>query len=208
MLMSAPMVRAILENRKTQTRRIMKPQIKPFATNGLSWDGHAPNSPYGAYATTSSERENLNIFVAPSNPYGKAGDRLWVRETHAFVGTVDPGWLLYRASGYEEECQRHRFDRPYPPESSVRWRPSIHMPRNASRIDLEISGVRVERLNEISEYDAEKEGSDPAFEDEFGNVWAQPQYKYGFRKLWESINGAGSWELNPWVWVVEFKRVK
>ncbi|MBB4312489.1 hypothetical protein [Roseospira marina] len=74
-------------------------------------------------------------------PYAPA-DRLWGREVFTLVGTVDPGWVLYRASGYEAECARHGFDTPYPPESAVKWRPSIHMPRWASRITMPVYRVR------------------------------------------------------------------
>lgn len=191
-LFGGEMVRAILDGRKTQTRRVVKP-----APCGLRM-----GLPYGKgrYITC---------------PYGQPGDRLWVRETHAFVGSIDPGWLLYRASGYESECQRHGFDRPYPAVSSIKWRPSIHMPRWASRITLEITGVRVERLQEISEDDAKAEGcglyvpghgfiTQADLAEGYSNYLAP---RMGFEFVWTKINGPGSWDANPWVWVVEFKRL-
>jgi len=127
-------------------------------------------------------------------PYGQTGDRLWVRETFApltkgFAYAADPVWNE-------------------PPGG--RWMPSIHMPRIASRIDLEITAVRVERLNDISEADARAEGAPPSHPSidrisrEYGFA-DFPRSWYG--QLWDQINGAGSWAANPWVWCIEFKRV-
>lgn len=186
-LFSAPMVRAILEGRKTQTRRVVKPQ------------------PAGAWAAPGRR----------ACPYGQAGDRLWVRETW---GTHDQGFdtaeestvVVYRAD----------VDRPEP----KRWRPSIHMPRVASRITLEVTGVRVERLHQLSEADALAEGIHridigSGYEPRYSAAprsWAdavegdpdvQLTASAAFRELWESINGLRSWLANPWVWVVEFKRL-
>lgn len=114
-------------------------------------------------------------------PYGQPGDRLWVRETWAktYVRQAGAEWFVYATGD-------NRTDYGGP------WKPSIHMPRAASRITLEITGVRVERLGEISESDARAEGVQSVAE---------------FKELWASINGLGSWEANPWVWVVEFRRI-
>lgn len=212
MLFSAPMIQALLAGRKTQTRRIVKPQPE-WDGKWFSWNGHAPNSPYGACGGNGLHAVQ---WMHSSCPYGRAGDFLWVRETHAIVGSVDPGWVLYRANGYESECRRHRFDNP-PPESEIKWRPSIHMPRWASRITLRIASVRVERLQDISYEDAVAEGCgmpemrfEPVGD---GETWEQtsrrlqwPQRTY--ESLWNSINGKGSWDVNPWVWVVSFERVE
>ena len=141
-IFSGPMIRAILEGRKTQTRRIVKPNC-----------------------------------LSKLSPYGRTGDRLWVRETWGH-NPEGPGYV-YRSDG--------DFDMKF---HGDRWRPSIHMPRWASRITLEVTGVRVERLQDINEEDALAEG-----------------VEHAFRSLWESINGPGSWDANPWVWVVEFRRV-
>jgi hypothetical protein len=138
-------------------------------------------------------------------PYGQPGDRLWVRETHSFVPDSDEpagcSQVLYAASG----------DGPY-----AKWRPSIHMPRWASRILLEITGVRVERLQDISEDDCWAEGIDACdgLLDDMAIYEMARRMNRQFEEaaptyaaLWESINGAGSWGANPWVWVIEFKRV-
>ena len=181
-LFSGPMVRAILDGRKTQTRRVAKP---------------------------------LDITC----PYGSPGDRLWVRETwtpdHAAFYPHFP--VCYRA-GFGPEYERkngHVWSSEQNAWFPWKWRPSIHMPRWASRITLEITGVRVERLNDISEEDAIAEGIHQfAALSLWGNdpkgtpaklVGGNPQE--AFALLWESINGEGSWALNPWVWVIEFKRV-
>lgn len=189
-LFSAPMVRAILDGSKTQTRRVVKP---------------CKDRAFGAELAPCEIAGEINAGDYTHAKYGQPGDRLWAREAHAFVGTVDPGWLLYRASGYEAECARHGFDKPYPDESTIKWRPSIHMPRWASRITLEITGVRVERLQDISKSDSVAEGifihaDFRNRDDKYGPVAA-------YCDLWESINGPGSWDENPWVWVIEFKRV-
>ena len=135
-------------------------------------------------------------------PYGQPGDRLWVRE--AWREWSDAAWH-YAADGMVLPKQRDRDLAAFLAQrapftwESYRWRPSIHMPRAASRITLEIAGVRVERLKAISTADCWAEGI-PASPD------VNPAHEY--RDLWESINGPGSWDVNPWVWVVEFKRVE
>ena len=174
-LFSAPMVRAILDGRKTQTRRIVKQKHLPFLENitGNFLDGKWDQRPF---------------------PYGKPGDRLWVRETFCYHD--DLAMYLYKAD--DVTC--------------CKWKPSIHMPRNASRILLEITGVRVERLQDISEEDAIAEGCIKfPFEDDHAYTFydddktGHATHTGAYRKLWESLNGPGSWDLNPWVWVVEFK---
>jgi len=122
-------------------------------------------------------------------PYGRPGDHLWVRETFATDGA---GLLWWRAAGDDQPKVGN-------------WKPSIHMPRWASRITLEITAVRCERLNDISEDDARAEGvvAEPP------KTWIyRADYIAAYRTLWESINGPGSWAQNPWVWVIEFKRIK
>lgn len=198
-LMSAPMILALLREieapgtGKTQTRRIIKPQ--PLWV----YDNKIPVKTMDA-----DPKGEIKC------PYGKPGDLLYVRETYAEVGTCDPGWLLYRASGYKNECRRHAFDQ-YPDESAMKWTPSIHMPRHHSRLTLEITDIRVERLQSISEADAKAEGAekdDDACDhkyyscDEIGCLG--PTFKCGFADLWCSINGDDSWRANPWVWAVTF----
>lgn len=169
-LFSGPMVRALLEGRKTQTRRTMK----------------TPPDSFEAQYT-----------VLSACPHGQVGDRLWVRESFADVPhpADEPHPRLRR--GPKGKGITWRADWVGNP-SGFKWKPSIHMPRWASRITLEITDVRVERLRDIREDDAIAEGvQDFAF---VGAVNA-------FESLWESINGTESLESNPWVWVVEFKVV-
>lgn len=200
-LFSAPMVRAILAGEKIQTRRVVKPQ-PPENTYTVSVFHHPDPRPHFWAWTDSPNRPdlaNLSDWCAPC-PYGQPGDRLWVRETWAH-NKVEPikdraaGDYIYRADLNERGVTRW----------AATWKPSIHMPRAASRILLEITGVRVERLQAISQDDAYDEGA---------AVWAADTVKDGnkysnvkraFQALWESINGAESWAASPWVWVVEFK---
>jgi len=217
-LMSAPMVRAILDDRKTKTRRILKPQPDSQSTEIINrrWDKKHDWIARFEYRHDPGKYEATNLYACP---YGSIGDRLWVRETFCVNADFNPpyefstGQWLYRADFGPEPV-------------SWNWKPSIFMPRKASRITLEITGIRVERLNDISEADAIAEGGwwadeDPAWSPtyndpdsggngrcfSFGNeIWDyNPVLAYS--KLWESINGDGSWEKNPWVWVIEFKRV-
>lgn len=178
-LFSGEMVRAILEGRKTVTRRVVKPPPSSLFT----W------------------HPDVNLWVDGEGdihkcPYGKPGDTLWVRETwirnlykgEVIIGRVNPGKIAYRADG-------HKL--PY----GFRWTPSIFMPRWASRITLRVTGVEVKRLWDMAEYDMNKEGVDSPPEDEPVH-WVTP-----FKLLWDSINakrGYG-WDTNPFVWVVEFE---
>lgn len=209
-LFSAPMVRAILSGAKTQTRRILK----------------QPKRKDGAKLLPELLRD---IGVGQACPYGAVGDRLWVRETWAphadegqtFInyhaaksgngGVTEPGLvrpeIFYRADGGDPFINN--------------WRPSIHIPRWASRINLEVTDVRLERLQEISEEDAKAEGalwheglksadgsaighSGWRHDPEHGVVW--PTARDSFFSLWERINGTESLRANPWVWVVSFRR--
>lgn len=189
-LFKAPMVRAILDGSKTQTRRVVKQDreglldCKPTP----AWDA---------------------FWQCVACPYGKPGDRLWVRETWSadawFDGNApndipDSAYIAY-VSG------RHAVAWP---AAMGKVRASIHMPRWASRILLEVTDVRVERLQDISEADARAEGvkvdgNGHAVRDEVVNVGGA---RTAFAELWESINGPDSWAANPWVWVIEFRRVE
>jgi hypothetical protein len=148
-LFSAEMIRALLDGRKVQTRRALKKQPLDI----LPMEGDRASREWIILEQREPESKGKVIRCR----YGAPGDLLWARETHAIVGNVDPGWVLYRASGYENECRRHKFDSP-PPESEITWKPSIHMPRWASRLTLRITNIRVERLQDISEADAIAEG--------------------------------------------------
>lgn len=195
-LFSAPMVRAILEGRKTVTRRPVK---------GLKTDNPV---------TTSADETPMTCcwdYGGPviRCPYGQPGDRLWVRETWTRAGNGDPGYLTYRAT--YPACLPQDLEN-IPPADDLSWKPSIHMFRADSRILLEITDVRVERLQEISEEQALAEGiyADPEVNgmytpdgDNYTSKWDGPGR--AFADLWNSAGG--NWDANPWVWVVEFKQV-
>ena len=184
-LFSAPMVRAILAGQKTQTRRVVKPQPDPGCV------GHfGLGNPF----VRTAER---NVGC----PYGQPGDRLWVRETwREFIDSecVD---------GVRHELGRDVLYRADGDSSKFAWRPSIFMPRWASRINLEVVHVRVEKLQDISEADAIAEGAPGGHGSIPGYLYAATPHEH-YRHIWESINGTGSWDANPWVWVVEFKRIE
>lgn len=186
-LFSGAMVRALLAGTKTQTRRVMRDQpceLLDFNRGALSI--RVRGSVYQAFSPK---------FPPVRCPYGLPGDRLWVRETWAKPDMRSAGFppYVYAAEWPDADRPKHR------------WRPSIHMPRAASRITLEVTGVRVERLQDISEADAAAEGIQEVV-DAGVNHDGTPRDAY--RALWASINGPGSWDANPWVWVVEFKRLE
>ena len=228
-LFSGPMVRAILDGRKTQTRRIVKPQPevmyeykdRPEILEFL----HPVTS--GTYSRES--------FAESCCKFGVVGDRLWVRETFA---SISQPRIAYKADGFAGAItddgdgnklvlhHGHILEAPgYPFGLKTittiglklyggRWKPSIHMPRWASRITLEITGVRVERLQDISEDDAIAEGVEGGCltcgencMKTGGCGYCNPEYRDSFIGLWHQINGPDSWDSNPWVWAVAFKRV-
>ena len=207
-LFNAHMVRALLDGTKTQTRRLLK--IQP---EGCEWQ-------CGAYSPTVIDKygddcAGAEIFGAYTTdgewsqacPYGQPGDQLWVRETwgvlyEQFINdSHEP--TFWRADYSDSDLAEQKAGTLWLP----RWRPSIHMFRNRSRITLEITNVRVERLQDISEADAAAEGwmrksersNDPEVHQDAARDW--------YSDLWEQINGAESWKLNPWVWVIEFRKV-
>ncbi|MBH3279176.1 hypothetical protein I5N59_00190 [Serratia marcescens] len=193
-IFNGEMVRAILDGRKTQTRRVMKVQPESsgfglrFITESLN------NRDTGKYFWSQSDAVGINKPRSKPFPcpFGQVGDQMWVRETWAGAGASAPELQLYRANYPEHVGSEYEN---VPPASEIRWTPSIHMPRWASRITLEITAVRVERLQDISEADAIAEGGTKHFNiDWFGPLWA-------------SIYGVDSWNANPWVWVIEFRRV-
>lgn len=181
-LFSAPMVRALLAGTKTQTRRPVKGWALEWLTPPISFTPE---------------------YVAhPDNkacPYGQPGDRLWVRETWRVCGgreyeyQQDRRQVMYRSTHQEDGF-------PLTWESYT-WRPSIFMPRWASRITLEVTKVRVERLQSISRGDAMAEGCP------FPNMAKGDDPRQWYAELWDQINGAGAWDANPWVWAIDFKRL-
>lgn len=192
-LFSAPMVRAILEGRKTQTRRVIKNAIGE------------------------GTKENPLRMDLTKSLYGKVGDQLWVRETFGWGKFIDGHQFIeYRASPETQDTDAM--------DEGAPWKPSIHMPRSASRIDLLIKNVRVERLQDISDDDAIAEGIEVGEEmpdivpGSKGRIyhdgitdpidgWTRNP-RQAFCDLWTATNGPDSWLLNPWVWVIEFERVK
>ena len=187
-LFSAPMVRAILEGKKTQTRRVWKQPTSLCMKDDC------------LYATEHDARQSFNPIARDEIvcPYGQRGDRLWVRETWQYSWAPEDADL--------KDCYIYKAD--FPEYKATPWRPSIHMPRAASRLTLEVMGVRVERLQDISEDDASAEGCPLPMRQRKQYV-DRDDTAYGwFRQLWKVINGVESWDQNPWVWVVEFKKVE
>ncbi|ECD3640003.1 hypothetical protein E0S27_23395 [Salmonella enterica subsp. enterica serovar Zanzibar] len=208
MIFNGEMVRAILDGRKTQTRRVMKPQPDPCpAPRGGHW---WPSNVFKTMLHVEEEMQNSKGgwggLVGDACPFGDVGDRIWVRETfRVHSRATDVATLVYRASvrnSWTEQTHRVPVAVCNKPATPEKWTPSIHMPRWASRLLLEITDVRVERLNNISECDAKAEGG-PTECTLIGD-----KYFPGFRSLWKSIYGEESWAANPWVWVIKFKRVE
>lgn len=196
-LFSAPMVRALLDGSKTQTRRVVKPQ-PPHDLQHRSVDAPDAFVAEGEH-TWWAGNHTQGIYHSARCPYGQPGDRLWVREAWA-PKAIDPECTVAAYRATDDECKGP-------------WTPSIHMPRWASRLDLEITGVRVERLQDISEADAIAEGIERR-EDacgswkHYGDTGMSVDAIGSYRSLWERINGDESWKSDPWVWVVEFRRIR
>ncbi|ENX5203908.1 hypothetical protein ACSAZQ_004482 [Salmonella enterica] len=205
MIFNGEMVRAILEGRKTQTRRVLA-TYQDAVKFCPEWD---VNGKQIFIVLGEKDHTGMNpVITAIPCPFGQPGDRVWVRETfRVHSRATDVATLVYRASvrnSWTEQTHRVPIavcDKPATPE---KWTPSIHMPRWASRILLEITDVRVERLRDLSEEDAKSEGITPPA----GGVLPGWEYRINFRDLWMDIYGTDSWEANPWVWVIEFKRVE
>ncbi|KPB24420.1 Uncharacterized protein AC516_2571 [Pseudomonas amygdali pv. sesami] len=204
-MFSAPMVCAILKGRKTVTRRALK--VQPHIDSSGNFCVGRSNYGQDIYGKTVTKH-----FVSSDCPYGQPGDRLWVREAwqaDAQVNEVAPRELShgepirYPADGASRQTGCSMI-------TPGKTRPSIHMPRWVSRILLEITDVRAERLQEISRSDIRAEGLEcpPELASDDVSPNYRDWYPAAWRELWESINGADSWNSNPWVWVVEFKRVR
>ncbi|MDP8801364.1 hypothetical protein QZQ15_25550 [Serratia marcescens] len=214
-IFNGEMVRAILDGRKTQTRRVMAVQPESNQFGLLRITDSTKRSDIGKYHWAESNATGTHQRSALfSCPFGQVGDRLWVRET--FQGPLipedelseylganpdkfqSPAYCEYAADGgakpeYVDSDENTRYG----------WRPSIHMPRWASRMTLEITAVRVERLNDISEEDAKAEGVKAGVSPGHEHM----MHQVAFRELWQSIYSEESWGANRWVWVIEFRRV-
>ncbi len=197
-LFSGPMVRAILDGRKTQTRRVVKGFTPPECRGRHECrieGGFGKWYLDGQLATHSGEWLQMR--------YGQPGDRLWVRETWCVWKEFDN--LAPSKLWPGDEVSQLAVDYAANPArvwcnaDAGKWRPSIHMPRWASRITLEVTGVRVERLQDISDSDAKAEGVEDS---------DTSTARMSFARLWSDINGAESWENNPWVWVIKFRRLQ
>lgn len=206
-LFSGPMVRAILSGKKTVTRRVLKNQML------AGWGIADPAHPLATITSAHPKKGQFGLLIRREihpgsgkfehdlipSPYGQPGDRLWVREAWARIRVAqapDQEWVVYRESD-------NRTDYGGP------WKPGIHMFRKDCRLLLEITAVRVERLQDITRSEIRAEGlqcpPELASDDVSPNY--RDWYPAAWRELWESINGPDSWTANPWVWVVEFKRV-
>ena len=209
MIFNGEMVRAILDGRKTQTRRPIKWKQTRFTEIGEREDGS--KWPW------SEDAEHACDFWHPC-PFGAVGDRIWVREAfRVHSRATDVATLVYKASernSWTEQTHRVPVAVCNKPATPEKWTPSLHMPRWASRILLEITDVRVERLNAISEEDARAEGiidggclncGEP---EPCGCANPEPDATDAFAYLWQSIYGQESWNANPWVWVISFERIE
>lgn len=229
-LFSTEMVKAILDGRKTQTRRVIK-NIDKFDP-GCLWDRRRIGQPIGEVEFFTSRHEKIEP------PDGRPGDLLWVRETwRPWAWWEGERWVFQYRDGCRVEARTADMDHEdrqaeweekqwikiseeltkaghtpgdddlyhFQGDPPLKWRPSIHMPRWVSRINLEVTGVRVERVQDISENDAKAEG---VTLDEVGSAIDTYPHKSAFNYLWDKINAKRgySWDSNPWVWVVEFKR--
>lgn len=227
-LFSGPMIRAILDGKKTQTRRVVKPQPpqpeQVRAKAGIDFALFQRDDTPGIWYVEGPVWAVRQLMDPPiptpswTCPYGEPGERLWVRESfycdHCFVGDYER-----TAAGSRSACEAEWREMVFYGEARDDWKgcewdggvpglkPSIHMPRWASRLTLEMTDVRVQRVQEISEPDAYAEGIETGtVVQDFGMDHARP----AFRTLWDSLNAkrGHSWESNPWVWCLTFRRVE
>lgn len=214
MIFNSEMVRALIDGRKTQTRRPLPAWQKPQKTEDGEYMCIAQRHPKWGFGFFGKSEEEAVLQLNDSScsaPFGKKGDLIWVRET--FQGPLvdeeeaqynienyqSPQYCSYKASGDDCEFFHHEEDR-----IVQRWKPSIHMPRWASRLTLRVLNVRVERVQTISKEDAAAEGViTEQMAANAGLAWRFGDRRQ-FKDIWESIYG-DSWKLNDWVWVIEFE---
>lgn len=190
-LFSTPMIRALLDGRKSMTRRIVKQQERlRMGTDVLIEGDHRPEylNEYGSWQQWVPNAKTMRC------PYGVPGDLLYVKETFAHVANFPPTVRYYATDDVHELRKKL---------------PSIYMPRWASRLTLELTDVRVERLQDISEQDAIAEGADRLVMDDDGKFYesANGTHRCGYAGLWDHINGDGSWDENPFVWCISFRTI-
>lgn len=199
-LFNGEMVKAILDGRKTQTRRVVKPPLNVDSTAYTRRSTHTPDGQVIVIGVTNDGRE------WGRRPYAEIGDRLWVRET--WQRCLECGLTNWREGANSNGTICQHCD-----ASLGKWKPSIHMPRQRSRITLEVTGVRVQRVQDITHDDAVAEGVRTGNWRKNEGKKRHPLWSCAFNRfviLWDSINAKRgySWESNPWVWVVEFRRIK
>lgn len=207
-IFNSEMVRAILDGRKTQTRRVMAVQPESNQFGLLRITDSTKRSDIGKYHWAESNATGTHQRSALfSCPFGQVGDRLWVRETFMdLTGTgIEATTGKFEGFAYRADTPAGSYGDEVRKEYGLKWTPSLHMPRKACRILLEITAVRVERLNDISHEDAKAEGCC------YGRGGGVPDFAVTpadhFPTLWASIYGVENWRANPWVWVIEFKQV-
>ena len=209
-LFSTPMIRALLDGRKTQTRRVVK--VQPNTRHyQIEFEG-------GFLKEYSRVAGCWYLERKQPCPYGKVGDLLWVRETFSDNDSLNKHLLLSGNPKVFYAADLHHSVTKVPTKYRLgRWKPSIFMPRWASRLTLKINNVRVERLQDISESDAYEEGIDTEgaayntaehYQSGGSSIQGRSPAVFAFIDLWQSINGKGSWYLNPWVWVLEFEVIQ
>lgn len=202
LMFKAPLVNAILEGRKTQTRRVMKPQLEQCDWFP-SW--YLPTGPEEGIFWPNGKNKILTL-----SPYGQPGDLIYVRETWQHgnypLGPYEEGAPVYYRADFLDDPDGPDGEKS--PQGKYRdWQPSIHMPKSAARIWLEITGVRIEQLKNISQADAIAEGAPPSHPsiDQISMEFGYSDFSRSwFAQTWESTGA--SWAANPWVWVYEFKR--
>lgn len=218
-LFSTPMVQAILAGNKTMTRRLNG--LEKINTNPddwqFEWADFSLKMPWRfTQISTVSEKTLADKSFYQSEtkcPYGKPGDVLWVRETWAHRFSIN-GQYLPNEFVFKSTNDPHEGNSTHE-ELGLKWFPSIHMPKSACRLWLEITDIRVERLQVISEKDAKAEGVELQKNHKWKNYRIGTEPKEGFsmpfssfETLWRKIHGGDSWNANPWVWVIEFKRIE
>jgi hypothetical protein len=206
-LFSTEMVQAILAGRKTQTRRVIKPQPPEDCKDSepmIDWcdfEDHGWKNCFVSFEMAQGDSHSVK------SPYGKVGDLLWVRETWAPMYN-EFGYTGYKADDFSgiDNIKDHLY--------KGKWKPSIHMPKSRARIFLEITEIKAQRLQDISEEDAKNEGISITESGNYKNYGHAPYNKdledaaSSFMTLWWRINGMDSWDANPWVWVIKFKVIK